>query len=203
MPRHAHVSRTHDTPPTSLPDRAIENLRYIRDTMDRAVAFTAVAGLGYVLSGLTALGAVWLSVERTAGPWLSVWLAEAAIGLALTAGFSVTKARRAGVPLTRGSGQKFLLGFAPPALAAVVLTPALFAAGGEEAVAGTWLLLYGAATTTAGMFSVRALPAMGVALMVTGALALTFPEWRDIWLALGFGGLHVVFGLYIARRHGG
>ena len=199
---HARANPT-SPEPTSLPDRAIENLRYIRDTMDRAAAFTAVSGYGYAAAGLTALGAAWYGASRTGGAWLTVWLIEAAIGLTLTAGSSVAKARRAGAPLTRGAGRKFLLGFAPPALAAVALTPALIAAGAEEAVAGTWLLLYGASSTTAGMFSVRALPAMGVTFMVVGALALAFPIWRDAWLAVGFGGLHVVFGALIARRHGG
>ena len=187
----------------SLPDRAIDNLRYIRETMDRAASFTAVSGWGHALAGVSALVAVWLSADRSAGPWLTVWLIEAAIGLALTAGFSVRKARRAGASLTTGAGRKFLLGFAPPALAAMVLTPALFATRAEATIAGTWLLLYGTATTTAGMFSVRAVPAMGVALMVVGGVALAFPELRDLWLALGFGALHIGFGLWIARRHGG
>lgn len=194
---------THARTSASLPDRAIENLRYIRDTMDRAASFTAVSGWGHALAGVSALLAVWLSADRIAGPWLTVWLVEAAVGLALTTSLSVRKARRAGAPLTRGAGRKFLLGFAPPALAAMALTPALFAAGAEEAVAGMWLLLYGTATTTAGMFSVRAVPAMGVALMMTGGLALAFPELRDLWLALGFGALHIGFGIWIARRHGG
>lgn len=194
---------THARTSASLPDRAIENLRYIRDTMDRAASFTAVSGWGHALAGVSALLAVWLSADRIAEPWLTVWLVEAAVGLALTTSLSVRKARRAGAPLTRGAGRKFLLGFAPPALAAMALTPALFAAGAEEAVAGMWLLLYGTATTTAGMFSVRAVPAMGVALMMTGGLALAFPELRDLWLALGFGALHIGFGIWIARRHGG
>ena len=194
---------THARETASLPDRAIENLRYIRDTMDRAAWFTAVSGWGHALAGASALVAVWISADRSGGPWLTVWLIEAFIGLAFTTVLSVRKARAAGAPVTRGAGRKFLLGFAPPAIAAMALTPALFAAGAEEAVAGMWLVLYGTATTTAGMFSVRAVPAMGVALMIVGGLALAFPELRDFWLALGFGALHIGFGLWIARKHGG
>jgi hypothetical protein len=199
----ARVPEPRSSTPTSLPDRAIENLRYIRDTMDRAASFTAVSGYGFVAAGSTAFVAAWLASPRTGGGWLAVWLVEAAVGLALTLGFTLRKARRAGVPITRGPGRKFLLGFAPPALSAVGLTPALLAAGAAGALPGTWLLLYGAAITTGGAFSVRALPAMGVASMVVGALALAFPDGRDLWLALGFGALHVVFGAFIARKHGG
>ena len=199
-PMHA---RANPTAPVSMPDRAIENLRYIRDTMDRAAAFTAVSGHGYIAAGLTALLAAWLGSTRTGGAWLAVWLVEAAVGLALTLGFSLRKAKRAGASLTRGAGRKFLLGFAPPALAAVVLTPPLLIAGADATLAGMWLLLYGAATTTAGAFSVRAVPVMGILFMIIGAIALYLPAGRDVWLALGFGALHVVFGAVIARRHGG
>ncbi|HUF14076.1 MAG TPA: hypothetical protein VMN78_13310 [Longimicrobiales bacterium] len=189
-------------PPRALHDRALENLRFIRETMDRT-AFTAVSGWGHLAAGVTALVAAAIASGREGDAWLWVWLVEAAVGLALTVGFSVRKARRAGTALTRGSGRKFLLGFAPPALVAVVLTPALVVAGADAILPGAWLLLYGAAITTAGTFSVRAVPTMGVAFILVGALALLFPDGRDAWLALGFGGLHVVFGGIIARRYGG
>jgi hypothetical protein len=40
--------------------------------------------------------------------------------------------------------------------------------------------------------------------MLTGAAALVLPDWgRDSWMAIGFGGIHLVFGAALARRHGG
>ena len=202
-PEPASSIRPSSAEPQALHDRALENLRYIRDTMDRTASFTAVSGYGHVAGGVTALAAAVVAWDRSGTAWLWVWLVEAAVGLALAVGFSAAKARRAGLPLTRGAGRKFLLGYAPPARAAVVLTPALIDAGAMVVLPGLWLLLYGAAITTAGAFSVRAVPAMGLAFLTVGALALAFPAGRDAWLALGFGGLHIVFGAYIAKRHGG
>jgi hypothetical protein len=66
------------------------------------------------------------------------------------------------------------------------------------------LLLYGAGVLAGGMFSVPVVRAVGVCFMAAGiAAALTPPEWGNVWLALGFGGLHVGFGAYIARNLGG
>ena len=63
---------------------------------------------------------------------------------------------------------------------------------------------FGPGVVTGGAFSVRTVPVMGMAFMALGAVALVAPAgWRDVLLAAGFGGLHILFGLFIAWRHGG
>ena len=114
------------------------------------------------------------------------------------------KARRADLPVFSGAGRKFLLSFLPPALAGVVLTVALWQAGADSLLPGAWLLLYGAAVVTAGTFSVKIVPVMGICFMVLGVFALlAMPAAGDLSMAVGFGGLHILFGATIARRHGG
>lgn len=212
------------TEPAPHPERRAEaHLRFIRETMSRTAEFTAVPGWGGVAMGATALAAAWLATEQaTVVGWMRVWAAEALVGIALGAWTTARKARGHGVPLLSGQGRKFLLGLAPAVLAGFALTLAVYGfdvgptkeyfvrQGAVEATAslrllpGLWLLLYGAGVVAAGMFSVRLIPLMGGLFMLTGALALLGPaSWGNGFMAFGFGGLQIVFGFLIARRHGG
>ncbi|MDO8666482.1 MAG: hypothetical protein Q7J79_07710 [Gemmatimonadales bacterium] len=189
----------------ALSERAMDNLRYIRGTMEQAGVFTAVPGWGGVVMGVTALGAAAIaSRQATDLAWLSTWLAEAVLACAI-AGWTLTrKSRAVDSPLLSGPGRKFALAFAPPVVVGAVLTASLARHGLFPAMPGVWLLCYGAGVVTGGAFSVRVVPVMGLCFMLLGALALFVPTaWRDAPMALGFGVLQIAFGLVIARRHGG
>ena len=191
--------------PTALGDKAMEDLRFIRRTMEHGSAFTAVPGWGGVGMGASALLAAVLAARQSSMEgWLMVWLAEALVAAGI-GGWAIThKAHRAGLPILSGSGRKFLLSFLPPALAGAVLTLALVQTESLSLIPGMWLLLYGAGVVTAGTFSVEVVPVMGVCFMVAGAFALfVAPAWGNQLLAAGFGGLHILFGLTIARKYGG
>ncbi len=184
---------------------AIENLRFIRETMERSTAFTAVPGWGGLAMGLTAVAAS-LVAARQAGPqsWLAIWLAEGSLAFAIGGWAALRKAKAADIPLLTGAGRKFALSLLPPIAAGAVLTAALYHAGLMKALPGLWLLTYGAGVLTAGTFSVRVVPVMGLCFMAAGSAALFCPAaWGNWFLAAGFGGLHIVFGLVIARRYGG
>ncbi len=191
--------------PVSLGAHAQENLRYIRETMERAGSFTAVPGWGGVAVGLTALAAAAVAWRQTSSvAWLVTWLSEAVLAAMIGAWSAVWKAKAAGLSLLSAPGRRFALSFAPPLVVGALLTAALFNAGLTSALPGTWLLLYGTGVVTGGAFSIEAVPLMGLCFMALGAAALFAPaSWGDIFMAGGFGVLHIVFGAVIARRHGG
>jgi hypothetical protein len=183
----------------------MEDLRFIRQTMENGNAFTAVPGWGGVAMGVTALAAAAVAAGRaTPEGWLGVWAAEAVLAAGIGGWAVERKARRVGLPVLSGAGRKVLLGFTPPALAGIVLTLALWRWEATGLIPGAWLLLYGVAVVAGGTFSVRVVPLMGVCFMVLGALGLLLaPGSGNALMAVGFGGLHIVFGILIARRHGG
>jgi hypothetical protein len=180
-------------------------LRYIRETMQSAGEFTAVPGWGGMAIGCTALGAAALAAVQTSPrAWLTTWLLEALVAVAIAVPSAVFKARRARMPLLAGPGRKFAFSFVPPILVGALLTCGLYRFGVLAALPGVWLLLYGTAVVTGGAFSVRVVPIMGLCLMALGAAALfSPPRWGDFYMAAGFGGLQLVFGLLIAHRYGG
>jgi len=188
--------------PSPLDRHAREDLRYIRETMARAGSFSAVPGWGTALVGATALLAAALApATTTRGQWLLVWGAEllVALGIAL-----VALKRKAGEELGSGPARRFFTSFALMVSVGAVLTFALVRAGTWTVVPGAWLALYGCALIAGwGAVTREVVPKMGAAFVVVGALALLLPQWNDAWLALGFGALHVLFGIHIARRYGG
>lgn len=191
--------------PPALNTEAESSIRFIRSTMERAASFTAVPGWGGVAMGVTALAAAWLA-EQTTTPsaWLAVWLVEAVLACAIGVWAIGAKARRSRTPLFAGAARRFVLTLSPPIVAAAIATMALARNGQVGLLPAIWLTLYGAGVITGGATSVRAVPVLGLLFMAIGAAAFfTPPSWGNVWLALGFGGLQIVFGIYIARRHGG
>jgi hypothetical protein len=191
--------------PPALHERAMDNLKYIRETMERATAFTAISGWGQVAIGVSALAASAISAQQKAFKgWVMIWVAEALIAL-LIAGWSMDrKARAVKMPLFSGPGRKVVFSLSPPIFAGGILTLVLYRAHLTNAIPGLWLLLYGTGVVTGGMFSVSAVPIMGLCFMALGAGAfLAPPVFANWFMAAGFGGLHIVFGVIIARRYGG
>jgi hypothetical protein len=191
--------------PPGLQARAMDNLRFIRETMEAAGTFTAVSGWGQVLIGITAVAAALVAARfPSSAEWVLVWSAEAFLALLISVWFMYNKARSASLPLLTGSARKLLFSFTPVFVVGMVVTFAMMQRGLYGLLPGVWMLLYGTAVVAAGAFSVRIVPVMGAAFIVVGAVALFAPiAWSTALMILGFGVLHIVFGFVIARRHGG
>jgi len=195
--------------PVALHTHALDNLRFIRETMERAGSFTAVPGWGGVAMGATALAAAGLASHAgSRQAWMACWLLEGLVALAAGIVAMARKARAAGLPVWNAPARKFLFSFLPPLIAGAALTVVLGQAGDWSAIPGVWLMLYGAGVIAGGAFSVPVVPVMGACFLATGVLAAFSPVITpmisaDFWLGFGFGALHVIFGAVIASRYGG
>ena len=194
-----------DRQPIALHDRAMDNLRYIRETMERSGSFTHVSGVGGVAMGVVALIASGFAATASSEVvWLAVWFEAAGVSLAIAVYSLARKSRSEGMSLWTGPGRQFTSTVIPPMAAGAVLTFVLVRLGAMDLLPGIWLLLYGTSVVTGGSHSIRSVRLMGGSFMLAGSLALmTPPTWGDAWMAAGFGGLHIIFGVLIWRRHGG
>jgi hypothetical protein len=191
--------------PLPLHLRAIDNLSFIRGAIERAGSFTAVSGRGQAAVGLTALAAAWIAAgQPSRDRWVWVWIGEALLALLVSAWAIAHKARVADLPLFTGASRGFAVSFGLPIAVGALLTPPLLSSGAADRLPGLWLALYGTGIVTGGLFSVAIVPIMGICFVLLGACALYGPPaWGDPLMALGFGGLHIAFGIAIARRYGG
>jgi hypothetical protein len=184
---------------------AIDDLRFIRETMENAASFTAVPGWGAVGMGVTALAAACVAPRPTnSRAWAVTWVAAALCAFAFGALGLYWKARLVGTPVFTRPGRKFLLNLFPPLLAGAAISYEIYGTPLGWLLPGIWLLLYGAGVISAGTFSVRVVPFMGLCFMLAGVAAMFCPAaWANAVMATGFGGLHILFGAIIARRYGG
>ena len=201
----AFRSRRTIGPAPALHERALDDLRFIRQTMEQAAAFTAFSGRSLVVIGITAiLAAVIAPADPATRAWLQIWIGEAILALAIGVTATLRKTVAAGEPLWSGPALKFAFSVAPSLVVGTLVTVALAGTALATLLPGLWLLLYGAGLVSGGLFSLRVVPAVGVGFMAVGALALFAPAgWGNLLMAAGFGGLHVAFGVVVARKYGG
>ena len=191
--------------PPSLHGRAMDNLAFIRETMERSASFTAIPGYGGALMGATAIGAAIIAHNQASiRGWLITWLLEACLAFVIGMFAMWQKAKNSGDSLKSAPARKFAFGFAPPIIAGIVLTSLLYFKGLFAFMPTVWLTLYGTAVVTGGAYSARIVPIVGWIFVALGLISVFVDtSYGNILMGIGFGLLHIVFGLIVARRFGG
>ncbi|HQZ95336.1 MAG TPA: hypothetical protein PLP21_03405 [Pyrinomonadaceae bacterium] len=191
--------------PVNIGDRAIDNLQFIRETMERSTHFTAVPGYGGMLMGVTALVAAYIAnTQVLLRDSLVTWLIEGALAFAIGMLAMWQKSKIGGQSLVSAPARKFALGFAPPLIVGVIVVLGLAKNGYFYVMAPICMLSYGAAVVCGGAFSVRVIPVMGWFFMALGAIAFAIPaHYGNMMMGASFGMLHIIFGAIIAKKYGG
>lgn len=191
--------------PVNIGDRAMDNVRFIREMMERSTSFTAVPGYGGILMGVTAVVAAYIANTQVyLRDSLITWLIEACLAFAIGLLAMWQKSKIAGQSLFSTPAKKFAFGFTPPLVAGFVITLGLWKYEHYYVMPAVCMVTYGAAVICGGAFSVRAVPVMGWLFIACGALAFALPSnYGNLMMAASFGALHILFGAIIARRYGG
>jgi hypothetical protein len=196
------VSNSRSDNTVAIDSHALGTLNYIRASIEAAGAFAVPGIAGIAMGGVGVLATVVASLPGLGAYWLEIWLlaamAAAAIGAVLVARQS------ARVILYRGPARKFVLSLCPALLAGAALTVVFWQEGLTSLIPGMWLLLYGCAVLSASLMTnaamVRLIALMGALFVVYGIIAFQLPiRWHNYTLGLGFGALHLLFGILIGR----
>lgn len=188
----------------NLDTHAIATLRYIRASMDAAGSVAVPGSAGIAMGAIGLLAAALSLMPALESHWLAIWLIAAPLaatigGLLLARSGSVASFVATGTP-----GRKLALGLLPSLFAGAVMTIVLWSADYTVALPGTWLLLYGCALISASVSTTAIVAWMGCCFVGLGLMTLAAPGVLHVpLLAIGFGGLHIVFGILIGRgAHG-
>ena len=197
-------------------DEARENLRVIRQTMERSTKYSTLSGLSGVLIGLTAIAGV-LVTRRLIGLGLEhhqplkavqptlglVWLLVLAFAVSIEFAWNKRRAARIGKRVASPLGAHIIVAALPSGIAAAVLTAFFYLNNLFASVWGVWMLCYGLAICAVGLFSVRPVTYLGAAFVLAGGVTLLLPNHLHLFMmALTFGGFHILYGTLMARKHG-
>jgi len=164
---------------------------------------------GIVMGIIGVLAAIAVTVPRWSAHWLGIWLFAAAVALLMGGALVARQYVRSGHTRYFGPTRKFLLCLCPALFAGAILTGVSWSAGMTGTIPGMWLLLYGCAVLSASTVTIagisRLIGIMGALFVALGSMTFVLPgAAHTAMLGLGFGVLHIIFGILIGRSaHGG
>jgi hypothetical protein len=209
MHRPSAVFPAQSEAPAAIESRALGTLAYIRASIESSSSMDVPGMAGIVMGIIGVLAAVVVSLPFGAAHWLGIWVAAALIAFALGGALVARQAARRGQSRFLGPVRKFLLCLCPALFAGAVLTLVLATAGMVNDIPGMWLLLYGCAVLSASTVTIagiaRLICFMGTLFVALGLMTFALPAMaHTAMLGLGFGVLHIVFGILMGRStHGG
>jgi hypothetical protein len=198
------VNTTRSDNTVALESHALGTLNYIRASIEAAGSFAVPGSAGVAMGAAGVLATMVASIPQVAPHWLPVWLLAAMVA-ACSGVILVARQPARGSTLYSGPARKFVLSLCPALLAGAVLTVVLYQSAHIQLIPGMWLLLYGCAVLSASMMStasiVPLIATMGGLFIVLALVAFRVPPgWHNFVLGVGFGALHLAFGVAIGRK---
>jgi hypothetical protein len=198
------IYSVHSEAPAAIESRALGTLDYIRASIESSSSLDVPGMAGIVMGSIGVLAAIVVSLPRWAPHWLAIWLAAAAVAFVLGGTLVARQITSRGRTRYLGPARKFLLCLCPSLVAGAVLTAVFATSGMTGFIPGAWLLLYGCAVLSASTVTAagiaRLICIMGTLFIALGSMAFALPATaHTAMLGLGFGVLHILFGILIGR----
>jgi hypothetical protein len=196
-------------------EEAYENLRLIREMMERSTKHSSLSGVSGLLVGTWAIAGVLLTrfvaygnttLQLKPGHLFilaAIWTAVLAASVATDYIMNKRVAATVGKHVFSSLGARIVQSAAPGFTAGLVLTLYLLALGQISHVWGYWMICYGLAICAVGLFSVKPVSFLGWSFVLAGGVALFLPPISGLWMmAVTFGGFHICYGLFTGASRG-
>ncbi len=200
----------------------LDDLLQIRSIMERSTKYLSLSALSSILAGAYALVGSYVAyriiyssdtiiyhslgkglITEETKPLLLVAICVFVLALGSAIWLSYRKAKRAGQNLWGRAAIRLIINFSIPLLAGGVFVLVLYLRGFYSLLAASTLLFYGLALLNAGNFTFSDIRKLGILEIVLGLLAAIFPGKGLLFWALGFGVLHIVYGIIMYRKYEG
>ena len=197
----------------------IDDLKEIRDIMNRSSRFISLSGLSGVSTGIIAIAGAYyayktifagqnlLSYDRielsTEQTWYLLIIATGTLVLSSIAAifFTTRKTRKENQPIWDHQTKRLLINLLIPLLTGGVLCLMLLTRGFVGLIPPLTLIFYGLALVNGSKYTLLEIRTLGIIEIILGLIAFQFIEYGLIIWALGFGVLHIVYGIIIQRKY--
>jgi hypothetical protein len=198
-------------------DVQLEQLREIRDLMERSSRFLSLSGITGMVVGLLALGSVGIAYwtlgltfadrgyYKLIPQFYGLLFANfgSVLVLSLLAGvfFAKRNAKKKALPIWDNTALRLLINLGIPLAVGGVFCLILLYHGYTALAAPSTLIFYGLALINASKYSINEIRYLGLLQVVAGLLAAFFIDYGLLFWAFGFGVLHVVYGILIYVKY--
>lgn len=203
----------------------LEAIQDIKKLMERSSRFSALSGLSGAIAGLLALISSFITYSILDTPWgesisyADIWSVSTEtltakgmlmllnLGILLLLAFGISaylsalNAKKQGVSPFNLTARRMLLNFSIPLLAGAIYSAILLLQGHIELILPATLLFYGMSMLNAGKYTIDWIRYLGICMIVLGLLGSFFTGYGLLIWTLGFGLLHIVFGLIIYYKN--
>jgi len=189
---------------------AIREIAEIRSMMERSSKFLSLSGWAGIMAGLFALTGAFIAYKYLHFQSLDpanlsqvIYLAIAVLLLSFFSAtyFSMRKAAKRGEKLWNNITRQLLMHMAVPLIAGGLLTLILVSKGFIELAAPFTLMFYGIALYNAGKYTIDEVKFMGLIQIILGLVSAIYVQYGLFFWAIGFGLLHIIYGVYMHFRY--
>ncbi len=199
----------------------IEDLSQIRSMMERSTKFLSLTGVSGILAGIYALAGsyiTYLLFYRNTGEVIFNSLDKqqtydnlgelvllAAVILILAVGTAVflsyRKAAKNNEVLWNPVARRLFINMSIPLITGGILILVLISKGIFGLIAPLTLIFYGLSLINASKFTFDDLRYLGIIQIILGLISSYFIEYVLIFWALGFGVMHIVYGIFMHLKY--